>query len=143
MQGNKFSWPDKPTKEDFVRYFDSKLPDLDPIEGIYYVTFNRMAVNRENDHASSNGSESKFYAVIRTQGTDEFVACKIDENDPWRYWVKKFVQIGESNAYAIVKNGESSWAEDGKMILEDPYKFEITLRQGGRKFNIELQFFGR
>ena len=134
MQGNKFSWPDKPTKEDFVRYFDSKLPDLDPIEGIYYVTFNRMAVNRENDHASSNGSESKFYAVIRTQGTDEFVACKIDENDPWRYWVKKFVQIGESNAYAIVKNGESSWAEDGKMILEDPYKFEITLRQGGNNY---------
>ena len=134
MQGNKFSWPDKPTKEDFVRYFDSKLPDLDPIEGIYYVTFNRMAVNRENDHASSNGSESEFYAVIRTQGTDEFVACKIDENDPWRYWVKKFVQIGESNAYAIVKNGESSWAEDGKMILEDPYKFEITLRQGGNNY---------
>lgn len=134
MQGNKFSWPDKPTKEDYVRYFDSKLPDLDPIEGIYYVTFNRMAVNRDNDHASSNGSESKFYAVIRTQGTDEFVACKIDENDPWRYWVKKFVQIGESNAYAIVKNGESSWAEDGKMILEDPYKFEITLRQGGNNY---------
>ena len=134
MQGNKFSWPDKPTKEDFVRYFDSKLPDLDPIEGIYYVTFNRMAVNRENDHASSNGSESEFYAVIRTQGTDEFVACKIDENDPWSYWVKKFVQIGESNAYAIVKNGESSWAEDGKMILEDPYKFEITLRQGGNNY---------
>ena len=134
MKGNKFSWSDKPTKEDYVRYFDSKLPDLDPIEGIYYVTFNRMAVNRENDHASSNGSESKFYAVIRTQGTDEFVACKIDENDPWRYWVKKFVQIGESNAYAIVKNGESSWAEDGKMILEDPYKFEITLRQGGNNY---------
>lgn len=134
MKGNKFSWSDKPTKEDYVRYFDSKLPDLDPIEGIYYVTFNRMAVNRENDHASSNGSESEFYAVIRTQGTDEFVACKIDENDPWRYWVKKFVQIGESNAYAIVKNGESSWAEDGKMILEDPYKFEITLRQGGNNY---------
>ena len=140
MQGNKFSWPDKPTKEDFVRYFDSKLPDLDPIEGIYYVTFNRMAVNRENDHASSNGSESKFYAVIRTQGTDEFLAYLIDENTPWGYWVKKFVQIGESNAYAVVKSGvvveneKSSWAEDGKMILEDPYKFEITLRWGGNNY---------
>ena len=134
MQGNKFSWPEKPTKEDFVRYFDSRLPDLDPIEGIYYVTFNSMAVDRENDHASSNGSKSTFYAVIRTPGTDEFLAYTIDENNPWGYWVKKFVQIGESNAYAVVKSGESSWADDGKMIFEDPYKFEITLRQGGNNY---------
>lgn len=134
MQGNKFSWPEKPTKEDFVRYFDSRLPDLDPIEGIYYVTFNSMAIDRENDHASSNGSKSTFYAVIRTPGTDEFLAYTIDENKPWGYWVKKFVQIGESNTYAVVKSGESSWADDGKMILEDPYKFEITLRQGGNSY---------
>lgn len=134
MQGSRFVWPEKPKKEDFVKYFDSRLPDLDPIEGIYYVTFNRMAVDRENDHASSKGSESKFYAVIQTPETGEFYAYVIDENNPWGYWVKKFVHIGESNAYAVIKSGESTWAEDGKLILEDPYKFEITLRQGGNSY---------
>lgn len=74
MPGNKFSWPKVPTKEDFVAYFDSKLSELDPIEGIYYVTFNRMAVDRQNDHASSNGSHSKFYAVMRSnENRDELL----------------------------------------------------------------------
>ena len=131
MPGNKFVWPKVPTKEDYVAYFDSKLSELDPIEGVYYVTFNRMAVDRENDHTSSNGSTSKFYAVVRTPNTDEFVAYTVESPG---HWVKKFVQIGESNAYAVVNEGESSWAEDGKVILEDPYKFEVTLRQGGNNW---------
>ena len=132
MPGNKFVWPKVPTKEDYVAYFDSRLSELDPIEGVYYATFNRIAVDRENDHTSSNGSTSKFYAVIRTPNTDEFVAYVID--DPGMHWVKKFVQIGESNAYAVVNDEESSWAEDAKVILEDPYKFEVTLRQGGNNW---------
>lgn len=131
-QGNTFIWPEKPSKSDYVAYFDSRLSELDPIEGVYYVTFNRMAVDRENDHASSNGSKSYFYAVIRTPNTDEFIAYDID--DPGKLWVKKFVQIGESNAYAVVNAGESTWAEDGKLILEDPYKFEVTLRMGGNNW---------
>lgn len=135
MQGTNFVWPENPTKDDYIRYFDSRLSELDPIEGIYYVTFNRIAVDRENDHATSNGSESKFYAVIRTPNTDEFLIYSIDENKPRSCWVKKFVQIGETNLYAVVNYDEkSTWAEDGKLILENPYKFEVPLRQGGNNY---------
>ena len=136
MPGNRFSWPDVPTKEDYVAFFDSKLAELDPIEGIYYATFNRMTVDRENDHASSNGSNSKFYAIRRSENNrDEYYAYVIDKDKPYYTWVKKFVQIGESNAYAVVnKDKESTWSEDGKLILEDPCHFEITLRTGGNNY---------
>lgn len=136
MPGNRFIWPKVPTKEDYIAYFDSKLAELDPIEGIYYVTFNDIAVDRDNDHASSNGSRSRFYAVIRdVNNTNEFHAYVIDKDKPYHRWVKKFVQIGESNAYAIVNRAEeSTWAEDGKLVLEDPYNFEVTLRTGGNNY---------
>lgn len=136
MPNNKFSWPTRPTKEDFKAYFDSKLSELDPIEGLYYVTFNYIAVDRDNDHQSSNGSKTGFYAVIRRPNTDEYLAYVADKDkSPYSTWVKKFVQIGESNAYAIVNSGENTqWSEDGKLILDDPYKFELTLRTGGNNW---------
>ena len=136
MPGNLFSWPAVPSKEDYIAYFDSKLSELDPIEGIYYVSFNKMAVDRENDHASSNGSNSKFYAIRRSEtNKDEFLAYVIDKDKPYYTWVKKFVQIGESNAYAVVNNDEkSTWSEDGKLVLDDPSHFEITLRTGGNNY---------
>lgn len=136
MPGNLFSWPAVPTKEDYIAYFDSKLSELDPIEGIYYVSFNKMAVDRENDHASSNGSNSNFYAIRRSEtNKDEFLAYVIDKDKPYYTWVKKFVQIGESNAYAVVNNDEkSTWSEDGKLVLDDPSHFEITLRTGGNNY---------
>lgn len=135
MSLHKFSSQENPTKEDYISFFDSRLAELDPIEGIYYVTFNRMSVNRENDHTSSNGSSSKFYAIIRTPNTDEFVAYVVDEKNPGLHWVKKFVQIGETNTYAVVNvDKESTWSEDGKLVLEDPYKFDVTLRQGGNNW---------
>ena len=132
-----FILPQKPSKEDWIKFFDSRLAELDPIEGIYYVTFNNIAVNRDNGHSSSNGSKSRFYAVIRTPNTNEFCATVVDSIN--RSWVKKFVQIGESNMYAVVNNenvgdGKSTWAEDGKLILEDPYKFDVTLRQTGNDY---------
>ena len=135
MQGTNIVWPERPTKNDYIRYFDSRLSELDPIEGIYYVTFTQMAVDRDNDHATSNGSKSRFYAIIRKPNTDVFTATLIDEKETQQYWVKKFVQIGETNSYAVVNYDEkSTWAEDGKLILEDPYKFEVTLRQGGNNY---------
>lgn len=135
MQGTNIVWPERPTKNDYIRYFDSRLSELDPIEGIYYVTFTQMAVDRNNDHATSNGSKSRFYAIIRKPNTDVFTATLIDEKETQQYWVKKFVQIGETNSYAVVNYDEkSTWAEDGKLILEDPYKFEVTLRQGGNNY---------
>ena len=136
MPGNKFLWPAEPTKEDYIAFFDSKLSELDPIEGVYYVTFNDVAVDRDNDHVSSNGTYSRFYAVIRNRdNSDEFYAYVIDKDKPFHRWVKKFVQIGESNTYAIVnREKESTWSEDGKLILEDPYNFEVTLRTGGNNY---------
>ena len=137
---NKHKFPDNPTKEDWKVLFDERLSEIDPIEGIYYVTFNQMAVDRENDHSSSNGSSSGFYAVVRSsKNQDEYIAYGIDEKKTSQYWencwVKKFVSIGETNTYAIVNRSEkSTWAEDGKLVLEDPYKFNVILRQGGNDF---------
>lgn len=125
--------PNKPTKNDFIEYFDSRLSDLDPIEGVYYVSFNKMAVNRDNGSSSSNGSNSNFYAIIRDDNnSEEYIAYVIDTE--WHYWVKKFVKIGESNVYGVINHHnskESKWSEDGKLVLEDPYQFEVTLRTGG------------
>lgn len=140
MSVNSYQLPDTPTKEDWKCFFDAKLSEMNPIEGIYYVTFNEMAVDRENDHASSNGSSSGFYAVVRSsENHNEYNAFSIDERKISQYWkncwVKKFVSIGETNAYAIVNRSEKSmWAEDGKLVLEDPYKFNVTLRQGGNDY---------
>ena len=142
MPGNKFTWPDVPTKEDYVAYFDSKLSELDPIEGIYYVTYNQMVVDRENNHTSSNGYSSNFCAVFRIRDDkDEFIVYIIDDENPNLSWTKMFVQIGESNTYAIVNNKysfvnnnytmNSNFPEDGKLILEDPNHFEVTIRTGG------------
>ena len=136
MPGNKFSWPKVPTKGDFIAYFDTRLSELDPIEGVYYVSFNKKAVNRDNGSSSSNGTKSNFIAVIRdVNNREEFRAYFIDGETPWGYWVKKFVRIGESNPYAVMNNDEkSTWADDGKLILEDPSHFEVTLRQGGNNW---------
>ena len=135
MLCNEFVWPKVPTKEDYIAYFDTKLSELDPLEGVYYVTFNRMAVDRDNGHSSSNGSSSKFYAIIRKEKTNDFYAYDIDDKKPWYFWVKKFVQIGESNTYAVINSGDNTtWSEDGKLVLEDPYNFEVVLRTGGNNY---------
>ena len=137
MPKKSFTWPSNPTKKDFVAYFDSRLSELDPIEGVYYTTFNEMAVNRENDHVSSNGSLSKFFAVMKNGDGDNFIACFIDEKKPWSSFVKKFVKIGESNTYAVVNNDafvDPTGLEDGKLVLEDPNHFEVTLRYGGNNW---------
>ena len=136
MPGDRFIWPKVPTKEDYIAYFDTRLNELDPIEGVYYVTFNEFAVNRDNDHSSSNGTESRFVAILPSGSNKEgYFVNFISSEDPYRCWTKKFVSIGESNTYAVVNSGKNTnWAEDGTLILEDPYKFEVTLRQGGNNY---------
>lgn len=124
--------PEKPSKEDCIKYFDSRLSELDPIEGVYYVTFNNYSIDRSTEQVYNNSSSSHFYAVIRDLQTDNFKAVVIDSVN--KIWVKKFVHIGESNMYAVVNNGTSDWAENGKLILEDSNKFEITLRTGGNDY---------
>lgn len=145
MPGNKFVWPKVPTKEDYVAYFDSRLAGLDPIEGVYYVTFNYYSVNRDNDHVSSNRTESRFVAILPSGSNKEgYFVNFISDDEPYRCWTKKFVSIGESNAYAVVNSGmNTNWADDGTLVLEDPYKFEVSLRQGGNNYynwNVQCEF---
>lgn len=138
MLGGDYILPEMPTKSDFKALLDSRLSELDPIEGVYYFTCNELAANRNGDYMPVNGSWSAFFAVLRKPHTDEFYAQIIDDKGSQTGWVKKFIKIGESNAYAIVDcdtsdNSESNqlkWSEDGKLILEDPYKFDILLRHG-------------
>lgn len=135
MSGGLFTLPEKPTKSDFRAYFDSRLSELDPIEGIYYVTWNFVAMNSRGDCIPIS-SESSFLAVMRIPNTDEFWGQFIDGKSPWNYWVKEFVHIGESNTYAVINNNAviinqgKTKGEDGKLILDDPYRFEILLKQG-------------
>lgn len=134
MPVNNTQWPQ--TRKECIRYLDSRLSDLDPIEGIYYVTFDNVAVNRENDHITSNGSSSSFFFVIHNPHTNDYVASSLNNNDSIKgSWVKKFVKIGDTNAYAIVNSVEDSqWAEDGKLILEDSNLFNFSLRLGGNDY---------
>lgn len=136
MPGNKFVWPKVPTKEDYVAYFDSRLSELDPIEGVYYVSFNYYSVNRHDDHLSSDGTDSRFVAILPSGSNKEgYFVNFISDDDPYRCWVKKFVPIGESNSYAVVNSGENTnRADDGTLVLEDPYKFEVTLRLDGNNY---------
>ena len=138
LPGGDYILPEMPTKSDFKALLDSRLSELDPIEGVYYFTCNELAANRNGDYMPVNGSWSAFLAVLRKPHTDDFYAQIIDDKGSQTGWVKKFIKIGESNAYAIVDcdtsdNSESNqlkWSEDGKLILEDPYKFDILLRHG-------------
>lgn len=134
MPINNILWPQ--TRKECIAYLDSRLSELDPIEGIYYVTFDKIAVDRKNDHITPNGSSSSFYFVIHSPQTNDYVAGSLDNNDSIKnFWVKKFVKIGDSNAYAIVNLDEGSpWAEDGKLILEDSNQFKFSLRQGGNNY---------
>lgn len=146
MPREKFVWPNSPTKKDYIAYFDSKLSELDPIEGIYYVTINDLSENRENGHIVSNGSYSWFFAIVRSiNNKDEFIMLFTDEDKPYLSFLKKFVRIGESNTYAFVDNpdvvpisGKSTNHNkdigDGKLILEDPNNFEISFRTGGNNW---------
>lgn len=146
MPAKKFIWPEIPTKDDYITYFDSKLSELDPIEGIYYVTINDLAESRENGHVVSNGSHSCFFAIVRSiNNRDEFEMLFTDEDTPYFSFLKKIVRIGESNAYAFVDNpdvvpiSENNTnahidISDGKLILEDPSNFEITFRSGGNNW---------
>ena len=117
-------WPEDITKEDIVSFIDSKKSRLDPIEGIYYV--NIEANVTENGHTTQSKSKSTFMAIL--QGDDAYYALLLDELPEQRYWRKKFVKIGDLNNYAVIDNGDGDWAEDGKIILEDPNHFEFTLR---------------
>lgn len=126
----KFIWPEKPTKADYEAYFDSKISELDPIEGIYYTTINRTYQCRNNpNQIGTNGTESYFWAVIRLPETDNYIAYSVEE--PGTHWFKKFVRLGETNTYAIVDiDPNFAYIDDGKLVLDNPNHFVVQLGNG-------------
>lgn len=121
-------------KEDYINYFKENISSLDPIEGLYYVTIHDVYVERENPNKmGSNGTKVEMYAVIRTEGTDDFWAYFVDNGDEKGFrWREKFVKIGESNNYAVVNSfpDHPKYGNDTQLALEDPTKFEIPIETG-------------
>ncbi|MBQ3946420.1 MAG: WG repeat-containing protein, partial [Alphaproteobacteria bacterium] len=130
MPSGKKSLPWKPEKKDFVEYYDSRMSELDPIEGIFYVTINDYYQDRENPTAvGTNGSRSKFYAITKDKENDGYKAYCIDGSN--QTWVNKFVRIGESDDYAITKvDKDNDYSSEGRMTLSDPTHFEFRLERG-------------
>lgn len=139
----QFVWPEKPTKEDYEAFFDSKMAELDPIEGIYYTTINSTYQSRNNPNVvGTNGTEACFYAVIRQPKTNDFYALVVEK--PGYHWLKKFVRLGETNTYAITNiDTTNTFIDDGKLILDNPNEFEIQLGTGhnnGYNFHTNCEF---
>lgn len=120
-----------PTRKDFIEYFDTNIANLDPIEGIYYVTVKDYYQHRDNyNNIGLNNSSSMFYAVIRKDaGENDFWAYCLDGSN--KHWVNKFVKLGNSNNYAIVKtNDDIEYSSEGEMTLEDLNNFDFRLETG-------------
>lgn len=139
MPSRKYILPEKPTKKDYMTFFDSRLSELDPIEGIYYTTSQEIYQYRDNpSQTGSNGTESMFYAVIKSSLNDnDFFAYCIDK--PGYHWVKKFVRLGESETYAIMNTDTTNqFASNSRLFLDNPYKINFRLE---KKHNNWYNFF--
>lgn len=130
----KKSIPDKPKRNDFVEYFDSRLGELDPIEGIYYVTFKTYYQDRYNlGSIGLNNTKSTFYAIAKTEDENTFMAHCIDGTN--RAWVNQFVKLGETNNYAIVKRDkDSDYSSEGRVTIDNPEEFDFRLEQGNNGY---------
>lgn len=136
----KVLWQDIPYKskyiplnaerKDFVEYFDLHLSELDPIEGIYYVTLKQYYQDRHNlSSIGLNDTRSTFYAVARDDSQNGYIAHCIDGSN--EAWVNKFVKIGETNNYAIMKIDEKvDFSSEGRVSVDNPSEFEFRLEQG-------------
>lgn len=130
IPSKKKSIPYSPERNDFVEYFDSCLGELDPIEGIYYVTFKTYYQDRDNlSSIGLNDTRSQFYAVARDDDENAYIAHCIDGSN--KAWVNKFVKIGDTNNYAIMKRDEKSdFSSEGRVSVDNPSEFEFRLEQG-------------
>ena len=126
----------RPERKDFIEYFDARIAELDPIEGVYYVTNKDYYQDRDNPNIIGlNNSNSEFYAILRNENTNDFKVMCVDK--PGYLWKNKFVNIGESNIYAIMSNSddEDKYSSEGRITLEDPTQFEFRLEQGHNVWN--------
>ncbi len=144
LQGNLI-WKDIPTssskrmnfygakREDYIEYFDARMADLDPIEGVYYVTNKDFYQDRDNlSDIGQNDTESEFWAVVYNEYVDGFVAHVVNDSS---HWVNKFVKIGNSNSYAIQKiDEEYDYSKEGRVSIEDFNKFDFRLDLGHNNY---------
>ena len=143
LQGNLI-WKDAPTnnailpsypeRKDFVDYFDTHLDELDPIEGIYYVTIKNYYQDRDNPSSiGSNDTESTFYAIAKNKDIDGYMAYLTDGSG--KHWVNKFVKIGETNNYGILKiDKDNNYSSEGRVAIDDPTQFDFRLEQGHNNY---------
>ena len=136
----KLIWKDTPkinspippvkNRQNFINYIDDKLSELDPIEGIYYVTIKDYYQDRDDPSlVGLNNSESEFYAVIKNEEEDGYIAYRLDESN--RHWVNKFVTVGNSNTYAIMKvNPDSEYSSEGRITIDNYSQFDFQLDRG-------------
>ena len=136
LPNGKKELPWRPERKDFIEYFDARIAELDPIEGVYYVTNKDYYQDRDNPNIIGlNNSNSEFYAILRNENTNDFKVMCVDK--PGYLWKNKFVNIGESNIYAIMSNSddEDKYSSEGRITLEDPTQFEFRLEQGHNVWN--------
>lgn len=126
--------PNKPERNDFVEYFDSRLGELDPIEGIYYVTDKTYYQDRNNlSSVGLNDTESRFYAIAKSSDENTYIALCIDGSN--KVWVNKFVKLGDTNNYAIMKrNEDSNYSSEGRVTIDNPEMFDFRLEQGNNGY---------
>lgn len=135
--------PSYPSKEDFEKYFDAKISDLAPLEGVYYVTVKDYYEDRDNtSRFGLNDSRCQFYAIIKSSSSEEYwVYCADGSNGQW---VNKFVRIGDSDNYAIVKiDKDIDYSSEGSMRLENSNSFGFRLERGhnsGYNFFVTYDF---
>ena len=117
-------------REDYIEYFDANIADLDPIEGIYYVTDKNYYQHRtESNIAGVNGTESKFCAISYDKSVNGFRMDFLDGSN--QHWVNKFVRIGNSNTYAIQKiDKDIDYSSESSVTIDDFSKFGFTLDLG-------------
>ncbi len=131
--GVAFRLPKRPTKEDWMAYFDSRMAELDPIEGLYYVTHQTIREDMETGHIASAGSTTtEWYAVTKSH-TDGDVYIAYSVTRPGFHWLKKFVKLRNSNMYAVTDIDSSSRynAEDYTLTLDNSSAFDMSLRISG------------
>ena len=127
--------PSAPERKEFIEYYDTRMTELEPIEGIYYVTVKHYYQDRDNSSLiGTNGSESKFYAVVKNQDAKDFTVYCVDK--PGYTWRNKFVQIGESNIFAIMADDDDvdKYSSEGRVTIEDPAKFDFQLDLGHNNY---------
>ena len=128
--GTAYSLPDKPTKEDWIAYFDSRMAELDPIEGLYYVTTQTIREDMETGRVVPAGSTSTDWYAVDKSTTDEYRVFSVTK--PGGIWNKKFVKLRNSNMYAVTNLDTSNrYAEDYTLTLDNPGEFDFPLRISG------------